>query len=466
MPGGTDRISTALRRVVPQLSSAEKAAGLARGVVLATVFCMLEMEALAGVRPWAAQDLLVLLGLGYVVVTTCLELSDRVPERLQLPFLVADVLLITGVIYLAGGVESEYYPLYYLPILQASVRLNFRDAVSTSMLSAALYAVLGCTTGFDVHIPTTAYLRVSTFGGSAIFMAAFFALLMRETRAHRQKSLKLALLLDKLRRNTDELAAANEKLRVKNLELETTSRELTEAQGRLVASEKLASLGQLAASVAHELRNPLGGIKNAAYALRRKLRAPDPAIATLLGVIEQEIDNSDRIISSLLNFCRSEPVVWDETDVNACVRDALSKVDGHQGIEVTACLADGLPPVLGDASQLQLVLKNLTSNAVEAMPDGGRLEVSTDAHDGCVRVVVRDTGAGIGAEELGRVFEPLFTTKARGIGLGLVICKTFVERHGGAIAVASQPGKGTSFTVSLPEGGSGANGPCQTGPPS
>ncbi len=237
---------------------------------------------------------------------------------------------------------------------------------------------------------------------------------------------------------------------MKNQDLESKSRVLTEAQGRLLASQKLASLGQLAASVAHELRNPLGGINNAAYALRRKLRSDDPAVSMLLGVIGQEISNSDRIISSLLSFCRSEPVVWRGTDVNECVRATLRKAPPPESIEVVAQLAEQLPLVQGDDNQLELVFANIISNAVEAMPHGGRLRVGTDAHDGCVQVEVRDTGSGIAEEELANVFEPLFTTKARGIGLGLVICRTLVERHGGAITVNSVPGQGTSFIVSLP----------------
>lgn len=419
---------------------------------MVTVFLMLETEPVAGLRRWGIEDVLVLLGVTYVVTSTWLELQDRMPKRFQLLVLVADVLLITGLIFLAGGIESEYYPLYYLPILQASVRLNVRDAVSTSILSAGLYGVLACTKGFDASIPTTAYLRVSTFAGSALFMAAFFALLMGETRAHREKTVRLSRLLDELRAKSDALASANEQLRLKNQELEAKSEELTEAQGRLLASEKLASLGRLAGSVAHELRNPLGGIKNAAYALRRRLREPDAKVKVLLRVIEQEIENSDRIISSLLDFCRGEPTTWRDVDVNQCVRAALRKVDGHEAIEVVTRLTDDLPVVEGDDNQLRLVLKNIVANAVEAMPEGGTLRVETQAEDGHVHIVVSDTGVGIAEEDLGRVFEPLFTTKSTGIGLGLVVCKTLVERHGGTIAVSSKVGEGSRFVLTFPTG--------------
>jgi signal transduction histidine kinase len=435
-PTLASRLLGSIRKHSSTLPTAEKAAALARCIVLITVFFMLETEVAAGLRALSTADLLVAIGFLYVVLGTSLELSKRVPRRLRLPMLVADVLLITGIIHLAGGIESEYYPLYYLPILQASVRLNFRDAVSTAILASAMYAVLGCATGFSTSIPTTAYLRVSTFGGSAIFMAAFFALLMRETRQHRSKSKRMGRLLDEVR--------------TKNQELEEKGRLLTDAQDRLVASQKLALLGQLAGSVAHELRNPLGGIKNAAYALTKRMENGDETVSTLLNVIDLEVGNSDRIISSLLSFCRSEQIEPQDTDVNACACEALRKAHGHEDVTVTTELHEDLPHILGDESQLKLVLSNLVANAVEAMPHGGHLHVHTGVDNGSVWVEVRDTGMGIADDTREKIFRPLFTTKAKGVGLGLVICKTLVERNGGRIAISSTPGKGTSFIVKLP----------------
>ncbi|MGD8240344.1 MAG: HAMP domain-containing sensor histidine kinase, partial [Armatimonadota bacterium] len=236
----------------------------------------------------------------------------------------------------------------------------------------------------------------------------------------------------------------------KNQELEDKSHQLREAQDRLMASEKLALVGQLAASVAHELRNPLGGMKNAAYALGKRLGDGDETVRTMLHVIDQEVGNSDRIISSLLGFCRSDRVEPEETDVNACARAALRKAQAHDSIQVSTELPEDLPHILGDEGQLQLVLSNLVANAVEAMPHGGELHVGTGVDNGFVRVEVRDTGPGIADDEREKAFRPLFTTKARGVGLGLVICKTLVERHGGRIAISSTPGRGTSFIVKLP----------------
>ncbi|MFQ6131690.1 MAG: sensor histidine kinase [Armatimonadota bacterium] len=434
----------------PVLPSARKGAALARAVVLVTVFVMLEMDVLAKARALDARDLVALMGVAYVGVSSWLELDERIPERLHLPFLVADLLLITAVIYLAGGLESEYYPLYYLPILQASVRLNFRDAVSTSILAAALYAVLGCTEGFQVYIPTTAYLRITTFAVSALFMAAFFALLMREAREHKQKNIEMSRLLEEVQSKTEELASVNQQLLSKNEELERNKRELEETQAQLVASQKLAALGQLAGSVAHELRNPLGAIKNAAYFLRRKYGGGEEQVATLLSVIDQEIATGDRIISSLLDFCRAEPLKLRPTDVSACLEAALEKLEGSDGVSVVRKLPPDLPLIAGDASQLYLVFTNIIANAIQAMPEGGELRVEARSGNGVVEVAVHDTGVGIPEQDLERIFEPLYTTKTHGIGLGLVVCKTLVERHGGEIEVTSTPGQGSSFAVRLP----------------
>jgi len=443
-------MSIVARAKGPVLPSARKGAALARASVLITVFFMLEMDVLARARTLDARDVVALLGLFYVAVSSWLELQERIPDRLHLPFLVADLLLITAIIYLAGGLESEYYPLYYLPILQASVRLNFRDAVSTSVLAAGLYAVLGCSEGFQAYIPTTAWLRITTFAVSALFMAAFFGLLMREAREHKQKSMEMARLLEEVQSKTAELASVNQQLLAKNEELERKKRELEQAQAQLVASQKLAALGQLAGSVAHELRNPLGAIKNAAYFLRRKFGDSGDQVGTLLAVIDQEIATGDRIISSLLDFCRAEPPRLRPTDVNACLEAALEKLDTGAGVTVVRELCPSLPRILGDASQLYLVFSNIIANATQAMPSGGELHVQTRPSDRCIDVEIRDTGGGIPAEDLERIFEPLYTTKAHGIGLGLVVCKTLVERHGGRIGVTSQPGRGSSFVVKLP----------------
>ena len=136
---------------------------------------MVEGETLVGERTFGALDFLVCVALVYAVGTSVLMVLGRENSRLQFPLLGADMMLITGIIYMYGGMSNEYYLLYYLPILQASVRLNFRDAIASALLSSGLYGLVGLSSGPDTLVPTTAQLRAGTFAASAVFMAAFFA---------------------------------------------------------------------------------------------------------------------------------------------------------------------------------------------------------------------------------------------------------------------------------------------------
>ena len=248
--------------------------------------------------------------------------------------------------------------------------------------------------------------------------------------------------------------------------------ELLEAQEQLVRREKLAVLGQLAGGVGHELRNPLGAIKNAAYFLKMVLPEgegePDPEIREMLEVLEKEVDRSEKIISSLLDFARVRPPARRRVDVNDVVQDALSRSPPTPRVEVLCQLDEDLPLILADPDQLFQVFGNLIRNAIQAMtpllsrPNAGekgegRLVIRTAVESSeWVTVSVADSGAGISEENLKKIFEPLFSTKAKGIGLGLAVVKTLVEGHGGSIEVKTEQGKGTSFSVRLPLGASAA----------
>ncbi len=235
--------------------------------------------------------------------------------------------------------------------------------------------------------------------------------------------------------------------------------ERKEMQERLLRSEKLAVLGQLAGGVGHELRNPLGAIKNAAYFLNMVLEEPEPEVKETLEILDREVATSERIISSLLDFARPKPPVRRKVNVNDVVQDALSRTTVPENVEVVTQLDETLPTVLADPNQLAQVFGNLMLNAIQAMPDGGQLVVKSEVlSPEWVSVSVADTGVGISEEDLEKIFEPLFTTKAKGIGLGLAVTRTLVEGHGGTIEVESpstglrtgEVGKGSTFTVRLP----------------
>ena len=236
--------------------------------------------------------------------------------------------------------------------------------------------------------------------------------------------------------------------------VEQRTKDLREAQEQLVRQEKLAVIGQLAGGVGHELRNPLGAIKNATYFLNMVLEKPEPKVKESMEILEKEVATSERIIGSLLDFARPKPPTRRQVDINDVVREALSRPSIPENVKVLSQLDETLGPILADPDQLGQIFGNIILNAIQAMPRGGRLVVKSDsASPEWVSVSFSDTGVGIPQETLERLFEPLFTTKAKGIGLGLAIVKTLVEGHGGTIEAQSEVGKGSTFTVKLPIGG-------------
>jgi PAS domain S-box-containing protein len=236
--------------------------------------------------------------------------------------------------------------------------------------------------------------------------------------------------------------------------VEERTRALREAQEQLVRREKLAVLGQLAGGVAHELRNPLGAIKNATYFLNMALEQAEPEIKETLEILQKELAASERVISCLLDFARSKPPTRREIYVNDVLQEVLSAVEMPANVKVVSQLGEALPAVLADPDQLRQVFTNIILNAIQAMSEGGRLAIKLEVPSSeWVTVSFSDTGMGIPEEDLRKAFEPLFTTKARGIGLGLALVKTLVEAHGGAIEVQSEQGKGSIFMVKLPRSG-------------
>jgi len=237
------------------------------------------------------------------------------------------------------------------------------------------------------------------------------------------------------------------------------SRDITgrkEMQERLVRQEKLAVLGQLAGGVGHELRNPLGAIKNAVYFLDMVTEAPDPETKEMLEILQQEVTKSEGIISDLLDFARTRPPTRRKIAINAVVQETLSRIDVPESIEVISRLEEISPVILADPDQLDQIFSNILHNGIQALPEGGQLTLETGLESPeWLAVTIADTGVGMPAETLAKIFEPLFTTRAKGIGLGLAIVKTLVEGHGGTVAAESKPGQGSRFTVRLPFQGAG-----------
>jgi len=258
----------------------------------------------------------------------------------------------------------------------------------------------------------------------------------------------LPYLIDQLEENLNRLAQSH--------------KELGETHQQLIQSEKMASVGQLAAGVAHEINNPLGTILLYSHMILEKLEKKD-ARREELETIAKEATRCRDIVRGLLDFARQRKLQVENVNVNKILREVLSLVANQpsfQKVEMTTSLDPSLPLTGGDPVQLKEVFLNILSNAGEAMPDGGKVDVASKFLDGAtnsIEVMIRDTGQGIPPENLDKIFMPFFTTKkiGQGTGLGLAIAYGIVKMHRGAIDVKSKVGEGTTFWVKLPASPSG-----------
>lgn len=227
---------------------------------------------------------------------------------------------------------------------------------------------------------------------------------------------------------------------------------LRAAQDELLRKEKLSILGQLAGTIGHELRNPLGVMNNVVFFLKTVMTDADDTVKEYLDIIQHEIDDSRVIISDLLDFARTRKPLMKMIMVRDMIDDCLSKCAVPESIKVKLDIPYPLTMVNVDPFQMAQVFQNLITNAVQAMPESGKLTISIkeNVEEGTVGISITDTGPGISAEGMKRVFQPLFTTKIKGIGLGLTLCKNLAEANGGCIDVVSAAGMGATFTVTLP----------------
>jgi two-component system NtrC family sensor kinase len=283
---------------------------------------------------------------------------------------------------------------------------------------------------------------------------------------------ELARAFDVMReRLGDALGEINQFTQKLEIKVEERTRQLQAAQKKLVHSDRLASLGQLSASVAHEINNPISGVLNLSMLLQRMLKADGVPPERLdefrkyLGQVTNETARVGRIVSDLLAFSRRSKPQRAPDDLNRIVKTTLSLVQHKMklsNVEVETRLGEDLPAVQCDASQMQQVTLNLVLNAAEATQGKveRRVTVETAAIEGGLELKVTDNGEGITPENLTKIFDPFFTTKpdGKGVGLGLAVSYGIIQAHGGDIEVKSQPGEGTTFTVFLPLDKPGATG--------
>jgi len=244
----------------------------------------------------------------------------------------------------------------------------------------------------------------------------------------------------------NELAAANQELEER---VQERTRELQAASAQLVRNERLATMGQMASIISHEIRNPLAVISNATRLIKMLVKNPDVKISRQIGIIEAEIKQANSIISEVLGYVRSREPILNKVDINRYVRDILISYPLPANITLEEKLDAQTATVKIDMEEMKQAICNLLSNAVEAMQNGGTLTVGTKAGRDTVCLYVADTGPGVPEKIRQQIFAPFFTTKARGTGLGLAVVGKAVSRHQGKIFISSQEGRGSCFQIYL-----------------
>ncbi len=331
-------------------------------------------------------------------------------------------------------VHDLHRALFFIPILYASLLLR------------PLAGLISCAASLVIMLPRAIFF--STFPHPVVRVIVFVV-------PAAVTSLFVSAMLDQIKRGR----AARAQLADLHDELAESLIRLQESEEQLIQAEKLSSLGQMAASIAHEINNPLAGVLVYTRLIARKLASGTLSRDEALRDLEKmarEIDRSSRIIRNLLDFARPSELSLGDVDVNRVIEDTLGLV-GHRAalgrIEVVKQLQQDLPKVYADRDQLRQVLVNLTLNAIQATPPGGRMTLRTrTTEEGTLTVEVEDTGHGISDANRSKLFTPFFTTKEKGegVGLGLAVAKGIIEKHAGIISVRSVEGQGTTFSVSLP----------------
>jgi len=264
-----------------------------------------------------------------------------------------------------------------------------------------------------------------------------------------------------MKANQEVIALASE-LDYKNVQLERAkkglkekveerTKELVDAHEKLVRHEKMAAMGKLASTTGHEIRGPLGVIRNSVEFLSMRLgKELDEKVKRHLAILSEEVNIINKIISDILDFARPKQLTFSTIDINSIIKDSIKKAIVPTNIKIVSKFQRDLLPIKADVSQIQRVISNITINAVQAMPKGGTFTVTTKFKKGFEEIEFRDTGAGIKKKDSDKIFEPLFSTKSKGTGLGLTVCQNIVHDHKGKIEVEGEEGKGSVFRVKLP----------------
>ena len=305
-------------------------------------------------------------------------------------------------------------------------------------------------TVYDQGLATISYVDQVLLVAGVIFSAIIVLLLEFSVLRRLGKLTNIASKLGK-RENPSELpVSGNDEITLLTLSFNGLLQEIHSQSLKLQRSERMSAIGELARQIGHDLRNPLSSTKCAAYYLRQKgNKCTSEDREKMLSIIEGDIKRSDKIINDLIEYSSDIYLEIEKCTVKSLLKGALLKLQVPENIKVVDFTL-GEPVMLADVSRIERVFKLIIGNAFEAMPKGGTLEIRSVQEDSKEQISFTDTGEGIPAELLPKIFTPLLTTKAQGMGFSLAICKRIVDSHGGKIEVESVPGKGTTFKVTLP----------------
>jgi two-component system, NtrC family, sensor histidine kinase HydH len=332
-----------------------------------------------------------------------------------------------------GGILSSYYLILLLPVLSAATTVGPAGTALTTSIACIAYLSflpLAFWFGFDIDVE-----------------------LLRDVSLRVLFLPVVAYLTYQLARDNREQAA---RARATAAELVETNRRLLEAEASARRAERLAALGQLTAGLAHELRNPMGTIKASAEMLLDRLaptKTNDELSQELAGYISSEVDRANLLITRFLEFARPTQLRRAPTDLNHLADQAIEHLVRQQPGCAGAIHKNydpSIPTIDADSELLERVVFNLLRNAFDASPQGAMVTVRTRAASGIVEIAVLDRGEGIPPEHREQIFNPFFTTKPTGVGLGLAISAKIIDEHSGAIEVDSEPGRGSAFRVQLP----------------
>ena len=320
--------------------------------------------------------------------------------------------------------------LYYLPIILAGLWFQLRGGLTTGIVVSIVYAPhVVFQWGDHPDVQMEQYLEIVLYNVVGVLTGA----LAKKELLHRQRAEKTASNLDESYRKLKDQA-----------QLILTFEE------QLLRASQLSALGELAAGLAHEIRNPLGSIRGTAEIVR------DPATTVqqreeFTDILVQEVDRLNQVVTNFLRFARPAPVGKKSYDLNQLLDELVdfTSAECQRGQVAVNLKKSELPLIAVDPDQLKQVFLNLILNAVQAMPDGGRLEIFTEGRKSSLVTTFRDTGPGIPSHILSKIFNPFFTTRQSGNGLGLAISQRIVQAHGGQIDVETSD-QGTTFKVSLP----------------